>query len=161
MAENPSQLVERVRRLVERRGAREVRRGWLVPAAGGVVLLIAAAVPGVAATTAIPGPSLLWDQGADTLRPRKKLEALGALPQLDVNRIADRAAAKADRAMTHSGIDVQVDSKTIRDGVRQGLKDALSGTQGAESALDTVGIAALIAALRASVAGVRRAAAHS
>ena len=162
MAENPSQLVERVRRLVERRGAREVRRGWLAPVAGGVVLLIAATVPGVAATSAIPGPGLLWDQGADTLRLRRKLNTLEKLPQLDAARIAARATRDANRALMQAGLDAKVDADVVSDGVREGLKDALrhSGDQ-KDSALDTVGIAALIAALRDSDAGVRRAAAHS
>ena len=160
MAENPSQLVERVRRLVERRGTREARRAWLAPVAGGIVLLIAAGVPGVAATTAIPGPGLLWDQGADTLRPKRR-SALHPLGPLDVARIAERAAADADRAILKSALNVKVDPRVVSEGVREGLKHAIKQAADDESPLDTVGIAALISALRDSDAGVRRAAAHS
>jgi HEAT repeat protein/beta-lactamase regulating signal transducer with metallopeptidase domain len=163
MAENPSQLVERVRRLVERRGAGEVRRRWLAPAAVGLVILTAASVPGVAAT-AIPGPGLLWDQGqeSDTLRLRRKLSSLQPLSSARLDRIADRAAADASRKLASADLDVSVDPEAVREGIRKGLETAAKHAEaGAEAPLDTVGIAALIAALRDSDAGVRRAAAHS
>jgi len=161
MAENPSQLVERVRRLVEHRGAGEVRRRWLAPAAAGLVILIAASVPGVAAT-AIPGPGLLWDQGQEPDTLRRRMNALRSLSQAKLDQIADRAAMAATRKLESSKFEVDVDAEAVREGLRKGLENAARhGEPGAESALDTVGIAALIAALRDSDAGVRRAAAHS
>src|SRR5688500_7960201 len=71
MAENPSHLVSRVKRLVEHRGAFEARRAWPVPLACGLLLLTAAAVPGVTAaygneeTPSFIGQSIT----GDTLRP--------------------------------------------------------------------------------------------
>ncbi len=149
MAENPSHLVSRVKRLVEHRGVFEARRAWPVPLACGLLLLTAAAVPGVTAaygneeTPSFIGQSIT----GDTLRPlpalRQAIDA--AIDHEQVAEQAHEAAAAATRQLQ-----VKLDA-----GVALEL-----GTDG-RAAPDTLGLAALIAALRDSDAGVRRAAAQS
>jgi beta-lactamase regulating signal transducer with metallopeptidase domain len=139
MAENPSQLMARVKRLVEHRGGAEARRVWPVPLSVALLVLTAAAAPGVTAAYAgEEGAELIGQEyPGDTLRIRPRPEPL-PMPraQVSLNQLAERAL---DDLKPVSTID--------------GKRD--------EEALDTVGVAALIAALRDPDAGVRRAAAHS
>ena len=149
MAENPSHLVSRVKRLVEHRGAFEARRAWPVPLACGLLLLTAAAVPGVTAaygneeTPSFIGQSIT----GDTLRPlpalRQAIEAgIGDAQVAETARAAAAAATRHLQGALDGGIVVNV------------------GKDG-QAEPDTLGLAALIAALKDSDAGVRRAAAQS
>ena len=154
MAENPSQLVSRVKRLVEHRGAFEARRAWPVPLAVGLLLLTAAAVPGVSAaygdeeTPRYVGQSIT----GDALRPRPEPAA-----QPDVDQDTDAGAPESEpHTAPLAGLAELADNAVT----------ALVGTAadkdtGHAEALDTLGLAALIAALKDSDAGVRRAAAQS
>lgn len=155
MAENPSQLVARVKRLVEHRGGAETRRIWPVPMALALLVLTAAAVPGVSAAYGNEESSLT-EQDVDTLRPRRTIRPwMGRpmpepqpqpMPIVNAGQIASEALAKIDT-----------------DKIAQQALDAVTANWGGEEkgGLDTVGVAALISALRDPDAGVRRAAAHS
>ena len=151
MAENPSHLVSRVKRLVEHRGSLEARSAWPVPLACGLLLLTAAAVPGVTAHGSEETPAFLersvtgqefgqrQDPGAepDIQVAEKDMPEPEPMPSADTNgESLEGAAAGAD------------------------LEFAVAGKE-SQTAQDTLGLAALIAALRDSDAGVRRAAAQS
>jgi HEAT repeat protein/beta-lactamase regulating signal transducer with metallopeptidase domain len=151
MAENPSHLVSRVKRLVEHRGSVEARRVWPVPLACGLLLVTAAAVPGVTAYGSEETPAFVersatgqefgqrQDPGAEPgiQVDEKDMPEPEPMPSADTNgESLEGAAAGAD------------------------LEFAVAGKE-SETAHDTLGLAALIAALRDSDAGVRRAAAQS
>ena len=152
MAENPSQLVSRVKRLVEHRGGLEARRAWPVPLACGLLLLTAAAVPGVTAygseeTPAFIGRSVTGQEFSQRQEPQAepdiKVDAKD-LPEPEPMPSADTNGESLD------GVVAGADEPAV----------PVAGKDG-ETARDTLGLAALIAALRDSDAGVRRAAAQS
>ena len=148
MAENPSHLVSRVKRLVEHRGAFEARRAWPVPLACGLLLLTAAAVPGVTAaygneeTPSFIGQSIT----GDTLRPLPALRQ--AIDAIDHEQVAEQAREAAAAA-----------TRQLQDKLDGGI--VLAPGKDGRALPDTLGLAALIAALKDSDAGVRRAAAQS
>ena len=145
MAENRSQLVARVKRLVEHRGGVESRRRWPMPLALGLLALTAAAVPGVAATYGERQSPRLQEQTVAS-KPTPVVIQSVDLPELaqDAQRVAAEAVAHLDT-----------------DAIAKAALEALGEDGSTESVLDTLGVSALIAALRDSDAGVRRAAAHS
>ena len=148
MAENPSHLVSRVKRLVEHRGAFEARRAWPVPLACGLLLLTAAAVPGVTAaygneeTPSFNGQSIT----GDTQRPLPALRQ--AIDAIDHEQVAEQAREAAAAA-----------TRQLQDKLDGGI--VLAPGKDGRALPDTLGLAALIAALKDSDAGVRRAAAQS
>ena len=163
MAENPSQLLARVRRLVEHRSAAPPRLIWPTAGACALLALTAAAVPGVAASVSEiqdpvtpkvtvrpprPSPSPMvyaepmpYPTAGMDAKTRRLAKA--ALADIDVSAVTEAALAQVD--------------------IGGAVKVALDGHDGNSSAepSDTIGVEALIQALRDSDVGVRRAAAHS
>ncbi len=158
MAENPSQLVARVKRLVEHRGAFEARRAWPVPVACALLLLTAAAVPGVSVagndedSSGYLARSLTGGPLEPLPRPSPKV-----VPHADADAPVLSMKRELDGKLPADG-SVALDAATslVDDNVAEP-----AAPQGAVEALDTLGLAALIAALRDADAGVRRAAAQS
>ena len=154
MAENPSHLVSRVKRLVEHRGNLEARRAWPVPLACALLLLTAAAVPGVTAygseeTPGFVGRSITGQEFGPRQDPGAEpdVEAVVKdMPEPEPMPSADTSGESLEGAVAGAGAGQAAVAAAGKDG---------------ETAPDTVGLAALIAALRDPDAGVRRAAAQS
>ena len=146
MAERPSQLVGRVRRLTERGRPAERGMRWALPAAAAILLVTAFAAPGIA--TNRPGfPAEDSVDGGAVL-----------LSDFDTESAADQEARSEPEAKPEpKPRSVLADLKDLSVGVSLSFERDKADT----SALDTLGLTALIAALRDSDAGVRRAAAHS
>lgn len=146
MAERPSQLVGRVRRLTER--GRPAERGlrWAVPAAAAILLVTAFAAPGIA--TSRPGTPAEDSADGGALLP-SDYDTESATDQ-DVRPDPEAKPEPKPRPVM-----------TVLQGLDVGISLSLDRGKADTSALDTLGLAALIAALRDSDAGVRRAAAHS
>ena len=149
MAENPSHLVSRVKRLVEHRGGLEARRAWPVPLACGLLLLTAAAVPGVTAYGSEETPAFVQRSvtGGELDQGQK--------PQGEPAARTDEAPMPEPEPMPSA----DTKGKSL-EGAVAGAGNAILAGKGGETQ-DTLGLAALIAALRDSDAGVRRAAAQS
>ncbi len=145
MAERPSQLVGRVRRLTERGRPAERRMRWAIPAAAAILLVTAFAAPGIATNR----PGSLAEDSADggALLP-SDYDTESATDQ-DPQPAPDPKPEPKPRPVMGNLQNLKVGMSLSFDG----SKDT--------SALDTLGLAALIAALKDSDAGVRRAAAHS
>jgi beta-lactamase regulating signal transducer with metallopeptidase domain len=146
MAERPSQLVGRVRRLTERGRPAERRMRWAIPAAAAILLVTAFAAPGIATNR----PGSLVEDSADG----------GALfpADYDTESATDQEVQAApDPKPEPKPRSVMASLQNLKVGVSLNF----DGNKADASALDTLGLAALIAALRDSDAGVRRAAAHS
>lgn len=152
MMERPSQLVARVRRLIDHSGTIEARRAWPIPVACGLVLLIAAVVPGVAGSRA-PSQEQMGLQDVQE-------QANRANPQPVV-----KAGKPARGAPRGSGPALEPGELRLRNDLAglDGLGPALAGisSKDGNTPADSTILAALIAALRDSDAGVRQAAAHS
>ena len=146
MAERPSQLVGRVRRLTERGRPAERRMRWAIPAAAAILLVTAFAAPGIA--TNRPG-SLVEDSADGGAVFPADYDTESATDQ-EVQAAPDPRPEPKPRSVMASLQDLKV-----------GVSLNFDGNKADASALDTLGLAALIAALRDSDAGVRRAAAHS
>ena len=164
MAENPSQLLTRVRRLVENRSSAQPRLVWPAVGACALLALTAAAVPGVAASVSElqdpvspkvtvrpsrPSPSpMVYPEPMPYPTPGMEAQARraakAALADIDVSEVTSAALAKVDL-----------------DGVVEGALAQMDGESSSAEPSDTIGVDALIQALRDSDAGVRRAAAHS
>ncbi len=145
MAERPSQLVGRVRRLTERGRPAERRMRWAIPAAAAILLVTAFAAPGIATNR----PGSLAEDSADggALLP-SDYDTESATDQ-DPQPAPDPTPVPKPRPVMGNLQNLKVGMSLSFDG----SKDT--------SALDTLGLTALIAALKDSDAGVRRAAAHS
>ena len=150
MAERPSQLVGRVRRLTERGRPAERSMRWALPAAAAILLVTAFAAPGIATNR----PGLPAESSADG----------GALLPADLETESARDQDVQPEPEPKPDPRPEPKPRSIMASL-QDLKVAVSlnfgGNKADTSALDTLGLAALIAALRDSDAGVRRAAAHS
>ena len=151
MAENPSHLVSRVKRLVEHRGGLEARRAWPVPLACGLLLLTAAAVPGVTAYGSEETPAFI-ERGV-TGQEFGQRQDPAAEPEVQAD---EKDMQQAEPKLSPDTNDESLEGAAA--GVDQEF--VIAGKAG-EAAPDTLGLAALIAALRDSDAGVRRAAAQS
>ena len=145
MAERPSQLVGRVRRLTERGRPVERRMRWALPAAAAILLVTAFAAPGIATGRPV-------EESGQVPDPQSSI-----LPQDADPAPAPEAEADADSEFS---IESAV-SDAVSDKLKMSVLVDLGGAKTESSSLDTLGLAALIAALRDSDAGVRRAAAHS
>ena len=146
MAERLSQLVGRVRRLTERGRPAERRMRWAIPAAAAILLVTAFAAPGIA--TNRPGfPAENSADGGELFPPDYDTDS--AIEQ-DVQPRPEPKPEPKPRSVMANLKDLKV-----------GLSLRFDGSSADTSALDTLGLTALIAALRDSDAGVRRAAAHS
>jgi hypothetical protein len=152
MMERPSQLVARVRRLIDPRGSAEARRSWPIPVAFGLVMVIAVVVPGVAGSHA-SGQDLIKRQEAQqspsTVRPQVVVEP----------RIISDYAPRGSEPVLAAGELQSGDAPGGLDQLGPALA-SLSSKHGNAPADSTI-LAALIAALRDSDAGVREAAARS
>ena len=150
MAERPSQLVGRVRRLTERGRPAERRMRWALPAAAAILLVTAFAAPGIATNQ----PGLPTESSADggALLPGD-LETESAMDQ----DIQAEPEPKPDPKPEPKPRSIMASLQDLKVAVSLNF----GGNKADTSALDTLGLAALIAALRDSDAGVRRAAAHS
>jgi HEAT repeat protein/beta-lactamase regulating signal transducer with metallopeptidase domain len=151
MMERPSQLVARVRRLIDHRGSSEARRSWPIPVAFGLVMVIAVVVPGVAGSHASGQDSIKRqeaEQSPPTIRPRVAVEP----GRISGNALRGSEPALAGELRLRNGLE----------GLDQ-LGPALAGlsSKHGNTPADSTILAALIAALRDSDAGVREAAARS
>lgn len=181
MAETPSQLVARVKRLVDNREPLQARRRWQLPAAFAVVGMTAVMVPGVRAgapaasrtqdtaltqDTASRSPVAAESQDTTRRRPRHlaRMEAaLASMPQVSPTPtpIID-AVARAEIASSVT----QHAMRNVIQNAMQNIQPKIALSFGrASGSQDTAGtsqrVTALIAALRDSDAEVRRAAANS
>ena len=154
MAETPSQLVARVKRLVDNREPAQSRRRWQVPAAFAIVGVTAVTVPGVRPVMqdAPAAPSV-----QDTTRPRARRTPRPdpVTPSISVSPTPMPAVAVSPTVRA-----------AIAASVRQAVRPAIAESFGYRSGpQDTAGVsarvAALTAALRDADAQVRRAAANS
>ena len=151
MAERPSQLVGRVRRLTERGRPAERRMRWALPAAAAILLVTAFAAPGIA--TNRPGAAENSADGDAVLPADYDTESAmdqDSGPQPEPKPDPNPKPEPKPRSILANlaGLDI-------------GVSLSFGQNKSDTSALDTLGLAALIAALRDSDAGVRRAAAHS
>lgn len=143
MLERPSQLVARVRRLIDHRGSIEARRSWPIPVACGLVLVIAAVVPGVAGShAAAQDPAVI-------VHPK---------PVVDAGEPADRGPRGAGPVLASGDLDLHLGIPELARKVAAAAELALKH---GNTPPDSTVVAALIAALRDSDAGVRQAAARS
>ena len=164
MAETPSQLVARVKRLVDARQPLEGRRRWQVPAAFAIVGITAVMVPGVrpaaplpakAAVPAVPTAPVAQDTTRRRPRtPRPEIAAVRAiLPTVSPTPTPTPVVAAVDPSMISAGIAA---------GVRAGIAGAFRRPgEPQDTARQSQRVAALVAALRDSDVEVRRAAANS
>ena len=160
MAENPSQLLTRVRRLVEHRSSAPPRLVWPAVGACALLALTAAAVPGVAASVADAQDPVTPKAEVRPPRPSPS-PMVYAEPKPYVSQSAARRLARAALAdVDVAGLTKAALAKVDLDGAVEG---ALGGGYDGSSPepTDTIGVDALIQALRDSDAGVRRAAAQS
>ncbi|HEX6643856.1 MAG TPA: M56 family metallopeptidase [Gemmatimonadales bacterium] len=149
MAERPSQLVGRVRRLTDGSRPPERRMRWAIPAAAALLLVTALAAPGIAAS----GPESALDSiigiEPDQMPFQPESEA-----DTQEQALADPDPKVAPRSDARPDVDGSIRTAiSAKIGAGISLEDAAK--------LDTLGLAALIAALRDPDAGVRRAAASS
>ena len=177
MAETPSQLVARVKRLVDNREPIQARRRWQLPAAFAVVGVTAVMVPGVrpgAPAGSAPtvttqdstshGSTVPESQDTTRRRPRR-------LPRMD----AALASMYVSPTPTPTPvIDPMVRAEIASDAMQHVMQNVITNIQpkiavnfgrSHAGSQDTAGtsqrVAALVAALRDSDAEVRRAAANS
>jgi len=152
MMERPSQLVARVRRLIDHRGGAEVRRAWPVPVACGLVLLIAAVVPGVAGSR-VPTRDQVNAQDA-----QDPAVIVHPKPVVDAGTPAGRGPRGSGPVIAGGDLDLHLEVAEL---ARAGAAAAELALKRGDTPADSIIVAALIAALRDSDAGVRQAAAHS
>ena len=179
MAETPSQLVARVKRLVDNREPLQARRRWQLPAAFAVVGVTAVMVPGVRPDAA-QSPGAQQDSASrsstaperqDTTRRRPR-----RLPRMDAALASMYATPTPtpmpviDPPVIDPGVQAEIASDAMQhvmQSVVQNIRPKIAVNLGRSHAgsQDTAGtsqrIAALTAALRDSDAEVRRAAANS
>ena len=167
MAETPSQLVARVKRLVDDRETGQRRRRWQVPAAFAVVGITAVMVPGVRPIAPAAAPPPAAPAAQDTTRPRPRRtprpEIAGRRAELSVN------VPTVTPTPTPTPTPVVADARLARlisPSVAARVSLAIAGRFGrAAEPQDTARmsqrVAALVTALRDSDAEVRRAAANS
>jgi HEAT repeat protein/beta-lactamase regulating signal transducer with metallopeptidase domain len=152
MMERPSQLVARVRRLIEHRGATAARRAWPIPVACGLVLLIAAVVPGVAGSRV---------QSQDRDNPQD-VQAQGVFvypqPVVEAGKSPGRGPGGSEPVLASGDFDLDLNVAQL---AREGAAAAELALKHGNTPADSTIVAALIAALRDSDAGVREAAARS
>jgi HEAT repeat protein len=181
MAETPSQLVARVRRLVDDRETGQGRRRWQVPAAFAVVGITAVMVPGVRPIAPAAAPPAAAPAAQDTTRPRPRRtprpEIAGNRAALSVNvptvtptPIPTLVSVPTPGVTpTPTPTPVVADERLARlisPSVAARVSVAIAGSFGRPAApQDTARmsqrVAALVTALRDSDAEVRRAAAKS
>jgi beta-lactamase regulating signal transducer with metallopeptidase domain len=170
MAETPSQLVARVKRLVDNREPAQARRRWQLPAAFAVVGVTAVMVPGVRSGTPAVAPT---QQQPVQQQPKRIASDSVAVGSQDTTRPRRRIAWK-ERAFagmiaptpTPTPIIDPMVRAEIASNVMQNIRPRIAMQFGrATEAQDTAGtsqrVAALVTALRDSDAEVRRAAANS
>lgn len=170
MAENSSQLLQRVRRLVENREPAQPIRRWRIPAALALIGITAAAMPGVTSLAQQPSRETA-QQPADTSRRRARPPrpprgiAASEMPVPDVSLSPPPVpmptpAPEEPFAPRIAGFDRQA----IRQAVRASIRPVLAGLEGhavRDTGSVTRQVEALIAALKDSDIEVRRVAAHS
>jgi HEAT repeat protein/beta-lactamase regulating signal transducer with metallopeptidase domain len=162
MAETPSQLVARVKRLVDSREPLQARRRWQVPAAFAIVGITAVMVPGV--RPAAPSPAAAAVQ--DTARPRPRRTPRPAVAVTVDHIVVPRISPTPIPTPTVTpAIAVSPSVRVPADlASRVSAAVARSFSRSAEPQ-DTVRmsqrLAALVAALRDSDVEVRRTAANS
>ncbi|HET9293695.1 MAG TPA: HEAT repeat domain-containing protein [Gemmatimonadales bacterium] len=152
MMERPSQLVARVRRLIDHRGSAEAPRNWPIPVAFGLVLLIAVVVPGVAGSRAA---------AQDPVKPQDAQDPAVIVhpkPVVDAGKPADRGPRGSGPVLANGDLQLHLDVAEL---AREGAAAAELALKRGNTPPDSTIVAALIAALRDSDAGVRQAAAHS
>ncbi len=157
MAETPSQLVARVRRLVDDREPRQVRRRWHVPAAFAVVGGMALMVPGVmpAAERAAATPA----QTVQDTTPRR----VRRTPAPDFPVVVDIPRMRISPTPLPTPVVNGIARAAIASAMRN-VAPMLAGVRSHEpqdTARNSARVAALVAALKDSDAEVRRAAANS
>lgn len=156
MAETPSQLVARVKRLVDDRVPTQGRRRWQVPAAFAIVGITAVMVPGV--RPGAPAPAAPAVQ--DTARPRPRQTPR---PDIAVPHIASPTISPTP---TPTPVIAAVEPAMVSAGIAAGIRAAIAGdfrrsAEPQDTARQSQRVAALVAALRDADAEVRRAAANS
>ena len=158
MAETPSQLVARVKRLVDSREPLQARRRWQVPAAFAIVGITAVMVPGVRPTA--PSPAAAAVQDTTRPRPRRTPRPAVAVENIVVPRISPTPAPTPTPAIAISpSVPVPADLAS-----RVSAAVARSFSRSAEpqdTARMSQRLTALVAALRDSDVEVRRTAANS
>lgn len=169
MAETPSQLVARVRRLVENREMIAPRRRWQVPAAFALIGLTAAAVPGVTASThsaAVQSPTAQDTTHRRVRRPR--MPVAEAAPMVSPMPVPTPTPPAPPR-MPSGALAVDIDAPALRALARDAmtsvrmqmpvLADLRHEPQ--DTASTSRQVTALMAALKDADVEVRRVAAHS
>lgn len=152
MMERPSQLVARVRRLIDHRGGAEARRAWPIPVACGLVLLIAAVVPGVAGSR-VPSQDRIDPQGVQDPMVR-----VAPQPLADPRIVVGRGPRGTGPVLAKGDLDMHLDVAEL---ARVSSAAVARALKHGDTPPDSTVVAALIAALRDSDAGVRQAAARS
>jgi HEAT repeat protein/beta-lactamase regulating signal transducer with metallopeptidase domain len=162
MAETPSQLVARVKRLVDNREPLPGRRRWQVPAAFAIVGITAVMVPGVRPGAPVPAtpptPAASAAQDTTRLRPRRT-------PRPDIASVRVAVPVIAPTPTPTPSIAV-VSPAMVSAGIAAGVRAGIAGSfrrsaEPQDTARQSQRVAALVAALRDADAEVRRAAATS
>ncbi|HJP55445.1 MAG TPA: M56 family metallopeptidase [Gemmatimonadales bacterium] len=158
MAETPSQLVARVKRLVDNREPAQARRRWQVPAAFAVVGVTAVMAPGVMPAAQPAGAPAAHTVQDTTPRRARRTPAPDIPVVVNIPRIR----------VSPTPLPTPVVNGAMRTAVAAALRDVrpiIAGARRSQEPQDTARnaarVAALIAALRDSDAEVRRAAANS
>jgi len=164
MAETPSQLVARVKRLVDDRQPLQGRRRWQVPAAFALVGITAVMVPGVRPAAPSHGAAVpaapVAPAAQDTTRPRPRRTPR---PEIAAVRVTFPTVSPTPTPTpVIAGVDPAMISAGIAGGVRAGIAGSFRRSgEAQDTARQSQRVAALVAALRDSDVEVRRAAANS